>query len=260
MENYNKLWRLFYAIGLIAIAVQQLICADFRPVILPPAFPAWLPARLICTWVFSLGLIADCIAIILEIKARQASLILGGVFLLLVIFCHIPYELNLHATQLGAWTDPFKCLTLSGGAFIVAGSFPSQNNTSAIIKLLEKFIPAGKYFVAVMMIAFGIDHFLYTDFVATIVPAWVGSKIFWTYFAGTALIAAGLGIILNIKRRLAAILAGAMIFIWFVILHIPRAIADPHSGKGNEWTSVFEALAFSGIAFLIASQSKKQPK
>ena len=75
-----------------------------------------------------------------------------------------------------------------------------------------------------------------------------------------ALIAAGLGIIVNIKRRLAAILSGAMIFIWFVILHIPRAIADPHSGKGNEWTSVFEALAFSGIAFLIASQSKKQPK
>jgi hypothetical protein len=177
-----------------------------------------------------------------------------------LIFFHIPYELHLSPAQLGSWTDPLKCLTLSGGAFIVAGSFPSQNNTSAIIKLLEKFIPAGKYFVAVMMIAFGIDHFLYTDFVATIVPAWIAGKIFWTYFAGIALIAAGLGIILNIKRRLAAILAGAMIFIWFVILHIPRAIADPHSGKGNEWTSVFEALAFSGIAFLIASQSKKQPK
>ncbi|HEY1872538.1 MAG TPA: hypothetical protein VGG71_15855 [Chitinophagaceae bacterium] len=257
MENYNKLWRLFYAIGLIAIAIQQLICADFRPVVLPPAFPAWLPARLICTWIFSLVLIAACIAIILEIKARQVSLILGGVFLLLVLFCHIPYQLNHYPSQLGSWTDPFKCLTLSGGAFIVAGSFLSQSNTSATIKLLEKFIPAGKYFMAVMMVAFGIDHFLYTNFVVTLVPAWIPGNTFWTYFAGTALIAAGLGIILNVKRRLAATLLGVMIFIWFVILHIPRAVADPHSGNGNEWTSVFEALAFSGIAFLIAAQSKK---
>jgi hypothetical protein len=44
-----------------------------------------------------------------------------------------------------------------------------------------------------------------------------------------------------------------MIFLWFIMLHIPRAIADPHSGNGNEWTSVFEALAFSGIAFLMAA-------
>ena len=36
------------------------------------------------------------------------------------------------------------------------------------------------------------------------------------------------------------------------MLHIPRAIADPHSGLGNEWTSVCETLAFSGIAFMTA--------
>jgi hypothetical protein len=38
------------------------------------------------------------------------------------------------------------------------------------------------------------------------------------------------------------------------VLHIPRGIADPHSGDGNEWTSVFEALSFSGIAFLIENE------
>jgi hypothetical protein len=47
-----------------------------------------------------------------------------------------------------------------------------------------------------------------------------------------------------------------MLLIWFAILHIPRAIADPYSGKGNEITSVFQALAFSGIAFVIAVIAK----
>lgn len=256
MEKYNKLWRAFFAVGLAAIAVQQLVCADFRPVIIPPAFPAWLPARLVLTWLFSLALLACCAAIILEKKARTASLVLGGVLLLFVLLFHIPYELNLYPAHLGVWTDPFKCLTLSGGAFIVAGTFPKENNTSSFIQFLEKLIPAGKYFLAVTMVTFGIDHFLYTDFVATLVPGWLPGQTFWTYFAGVALIVAGLAILLNIKRRPAAALLGLMIFLWLIILHIPRAIADPHSGNGNEWTSVFEALAFSGIAFLIASKTE----
>ena len=102
------------------------------------------------------------------------------------------------------------------------------------------------------MIVFGIDHFLYTEFVATLVPRWIPAPVFWTYFAAVALIGSGVAIILKIKIRLIGILLGIMLFIWFVILHIPRAVADPYVDKGNEVTSVFEALAFSGIAFVIA--------
>jgi len=42
-----------------------------------------------------------------------------------------------------------------------------------------------------------------------------------------------------------------MIFLWFLVLHIPRGIADPEGLKGNEITSVFEALGFAGIALVI---------
>jgi hypothetical protein len=37
-----------------------------------------------------------------------------------------------------------------------------------------------------------------------------------------------------------------------LILHIPRAIAMPDAANGNELTSVFQALAFSGVALVIA--------
>jgi uncharacterized membrane protein YphA (DoxX/SURF4 family) len=256
MKNQNKLWRTFIILGLIAIAVQQLICGDFRPVMLPPAHPAWLTHRLIWTWVFSIALIAACAAIIFEIKARAVALIMAVVFLLLVLLFQTlaqPYP-----AHLAVWTNAFKELTFSGGAFIIAGTLPKENNTPGFIKLSEKLIPSGKYFLAITMVVFGIDHFLYPDFVAGLVPNWIPGHIFWTYFAGVALIASGLGIILNIKRQLAAMLLGIMIFIWLIILHLPRAIADPHSGNGNEWTSVFEALAFSGISFLLAGRQSKK--
>jgi len=107
------------------------------------------------------------------------------------------------------------------------------------------------------MILFGIDHFLYTDNVAGLIPGWIPGQVFWAFIAAILLIGAGMAIILNIKRRLVALLAGFMLFIWFVILHIPRAFAHPEIEKGNEITSAFEALAFSGIAFLIAQSTYK---
>jgi len=49
-----------------------------------------------------------------------------------------------------------------------------------------------------------------------------------------------------------------MLFLWVIVLHIPRAIANPYVGNGNELTSVFEALAFSGIALGIAVMHKNK--
>jgi uncharacterized membrane protein YphA (DoxX/SURF4 family) len=85
-----------------------------------------------------------------------------------------------------------------------------------------------------------------------LIPAWIPGALFWTYFGAVALIGAGVCFLLNIKLRLIGILAGIMLLLWFIVLHIPRAIANPDMEKGNEITSVFQALAFSGISFLIA--------
>jgi uncharacterized membrane protein YphA (DoxX/SURF4 family) len=84
-----------------------------------------------------------------------------------------------------------------------------------------------------------------------LVPAWIPNHYFWTYFAGVALIAGGLGLVVEKTKRWPALLSGGMIFTWFVILHIPRALAAPHDAM--EWSSVCESLAFSGMAFLLAA-------
>jgi uncharacterized membrane protein YphA (DoxX/SURF4 family) len=171
--------------------------------------------------------------------------------LILVVVEHIPAELAGYPKHLGSWTNAFKALTMCGGAWVVAGSLeePGAN----FLRSAESLMRSGRYFLAITAATFGIDHFLYTDFVASLVPRWIPEPYFWTYFAAVALIASGVGMILNQQARLAALLLGIMIFLWLLMLHIPRAIADPHSGKGNEWTSVCEALAFSGIALLVAA-------
>jgi uncharacterized membrane protein YphA (DoxX/SURF4 family) len=103
-----------------------------------------------------------------------------------------------------------------------------------------------------MLILFGIDHFLYLEFVETLVPTWLAGHTFWAYFGAVALIGSGVCIMFKVKIELAATLLGIMLFLWLIILHIPRAVVEPATGRGNELTSVFQALAFSGVAFALA--------
>jgi uncharacterized membrane protein YphA (DoxX/SURF4 family) len=242
--------RIFYAIGLIGIGVQHFIFANFIPVIVP-GWPAWIPDRPFWVCAVGVALVAAGISILFNIKARTVAVITGAVFLLMVVIGHIPMQLAGSPRILGAWNNAFKALSFCGGAWVVGGSF--RERTPQKTSFFDRAMPIGRFFLPVMLIVFGIEHFLYAPFVAMLIPAWIPGKVFWTYFAGVALIAGGAGMLFRTYPRLAALLSGIMMFLWVFLLHIPRAIADPHSGFGNEWTSVFEALAYSGVALILAA-------
>lgn len=258
MERLISLGRTFFGLALIGVAVQQTFYPGFRSCLTPT--PVWLPALPFWVAFSSVLLIVAGTLIIQGRKAKKASLVLGAILLLLFLLGHVPHQLNNNGAMLGAWTDALKGFAFSGGAFVIAGSFTHTENSlqedSSFIRIVAQLIPAGRIFFSITMIIFGIDHFLYTDFVATLVPSWIPGSLFWTYFAAIALTASGLAIIFKIKTSLIATLLGIMIFLWMILLHIPRAIADPNLNNGNEITGVFQALGFAGIAFVLAGLSK----
>ncbi|OQP47929.1 hypothetical protein A4H97_30455 [Niastella yeongjuensis] len=246
--------RLFYGLGTVGLGIQHFIYSAFRPVILP-AWPQWMQTP-VFAYLTGAAMIAAGVLILLDRNTKTISLLLGGFLLFCFLFIQLPFTLFIQPNSpahLGLWTDPLKELALSGGAFVMAGIAGGTTGLATLAKL----IPLGKYFFATTLLLFGIDHFLYTEFVASLVPAWVPDHTFWANLAGVALIGTGTAIFLKIKRRKIVLLASAMLFLWLILLHIPRAIADPNGAKGNEITSVFEALAFSGIALGIAVMKKQ---
>ena len=249
--------RIFYAIGLIGIGLQHFIFRDFIPVIVA-LWPAWMPGRPFWACVVGAALVCAGVAMLFDIKGRFVAAWTGVALVVLVVIAHVPAQLMGYPAHLGSWTNAFKALTMAGGAWITAMSL--ENGPPKLSSSFERILPVGRFFFASTLIAFGIDHFLYTPFVAMLVPAWIPGHVFWTYFAGVALIAGGVGMLVKFTTRLASLMVGIMIFLWLLMLHIPRAFADPHSGLGNEWSSVCEALAFSGIAFMLAVPSKRQEK
>lgn len=258
--------RIFFALGLIGIGIQHFLFGQFIPLVVP-IWPKGTPVPRFLVDLVGAILIAGGGAILTGIKARLAAALLAGTLLASVVLLHIPENLMTRVATVEGWADALTLLTLAGGCLVVAGSFPpsaarTRNPIARLMNRPDKLIPFGAYPLAFMVIVFGADHFIHMRFVASMVPAWIPGHPFWTYFAGAALIASGLGMIFEVKARLAATILAAMLLTWVLILHIPRAIADPYSGLGGEWTSVFEALAESGIALILGetfSERKSRP-
>src|SRR6266481_3404889 len=116
---------------------------------------------------------------------------------------------------------------------------------------MEKSQTPGRIFVAISLVVFGVQHFIYGGFVATLVPAFMPGRLFWAYFVGVAFVAAAIGILTRMLARPAATMLGVMFFLFVVLLHIPRIVGN--SSNGNEWTSGFVALAMCGGAWILAS-------
>jgi uncharacterized membrane protein len=235
----------------------QLYYGDFRPQILPP-WPAGITALAFCARIAGLMLVASGVVILINKHGRTIALLWAGLLLAFIPVFHVPYMIffGQHPEHLGSWGDTFNTLALAGMAFVVAGSLSEDNSSargkSPLMRLLEAIIPFGRIPFCITIVAFGVCHFLYSRDIETLIPAWLPWHRFWTYFAGTCLVGSGTAIILKIRVKVVASLLATMIFLWVLIIHIPRAISDPHRDEGNEIESAARALAESGSAFLLA--------
>lgn len=243
MEKLTKAGQVLFGVCIAGFGLQQFIYPGFRPVLIPE-WPSWIPGLNFWVYLTGAAMVLAGAAIIFGWKGRTVSLCTGIAFLLLLLVFHLPYRLNHNPESLGAWTNALKLLALAGSAFVTTATFSSNTETS--------LSTTGRIFFSIMLVAFGIDHFLYVSFVKTLVPEWIPGNIFWTWFSAVALIGSGLALLLRIKTRLVAILLSIMLLLWFILLHLPRAIAHPWMDNGNEVTSVFQVLGFSGVAFMIA--------
>ena len=92
---------------------------------------------------------------------------------------------------------------------------------------MEKHIKIIRLLFAVPWLVFGWQHFLYADFVAALVPAFMPIKLFWAYLTGAAMIAAGISFIVHRFASLAAILLGVMLTIFILLIHVPAFLTQP---------------------------------
>ncbi len=247
--------RVFYGIATIAFGLLHLAYGEFVTRVIP-WWPAWMPARAL--WVYGVGviLVAAGVALIANRHTVLVANLLGVALLLSFLALGLPMAAA-DVVLGGGWTRAGKALALSGGAFLVAqstfgiagASMPAAAPFNRGVARLWGLAP---WFFAAFLVLCGVQHFVSVEFVQTLVPTWIPGARVWTYIAGVLLISGGIGLLFPPTARLASQLSGLMVFIWVFIVHLPRAISTfPRST--NETTAVFEAVAMSGIAWLVAA-------
>lgn len=138
----------------------------------------------------------------------------------------------------------------AGAAILLLGLFAASKEVS-LARGKEKLLILGRVFFAVPMAVFAAQHFTTTKFVSQLIPSWIPAHVFWTYFVGTALLAAALSIAIKKQARLAATLLGTMLILFELVLHIPHIRAHPSDVL--MWAVAFRDLAFSGGALAFAA-------
>jgi uncharacterized membrane protein YphA (DoxX/SURF4 family) len=105
--------------------------------------------------------------------------------------------------------------------------------------------------MGVCLLTFGLAHFLYLDFTASMVPAWLpGGQKFWAALTGAAHLAAGAALLTGIQARLAAILLTIMFATFSVLVHLPLLMADP---SHLNWVMNAINLALTGAAWAMVT-------
>lgn len=248
MDGITKYGRFLFGIAIVVLGIESpLIYAGHAAGL--ELLPQWiLPGHAFLAYLAGVALIGAGIIIAIDIKPRSAAILLGGYFFLSFLFLRTP-RMALILRDVGERTRAFETLALCGGAWVLAGTLPIDSTSARGWGIVaDKAMELGRFFLAISMAVFGIDHFVADSLVAGLLPSWLPWHFFWAYLTGFGFIAAAVAIATRKYVRLAAILLGLMFFSVAVLVHAPRLAT--HLTDSDEWSSGFMALAMAGTALV----------
>ncbi len=115
------------------------------------------------------------------------------------------------------------------------------------------------YLLAIVMIIYGIFHFLNPHDLLVYVPEWVPGGILWAYFVGTAFILVGIAFITNKMVKVAGYLLAALLFVFILTIHLPNYLnAGSKEMQSMALINLLKDTAIAGFALHIAAGAHHQ--
>jgi uncharacterized membrane protein len=140
-------------------------------------------------------------------------------------------------------------MSVAGVISLVVGIIVARKEM-AEARGLDKLIALACVFYAAPLAVFGAEHLTDARDIMQIVPPWMPARLFWAYFVGVALIAAGLAIAAKRYLRLAGTLTALMFFLFVVMMHIPGVVGHPRDRFS--WAMIFRDSSFGAGALALA--------
>ena len=115
------------------------------------------------------------------------------------------------------------------------------------------------YMLSVVLIAFGVFHFMYPRDLFVYVPLSLVGGIKWVYVIGTAFILVGLSFLTNQYVKLTGYLLAALLIFFILSIHVPNYL---HAGAKDmrqlALVNILKDTAITGFALHIAAGAHHQ--
>ncbi len=259
-------WDKLVVWGCLFIAVPLAVFAPEHfggPMKVSDMVPSWIPAHVFWAYFVGCSLFAAATSLTLRKFVRLSSTLLGLMFFLFVCLMHIPNALADPKNRF-AWAYMLRDLSLAAGAWALAGLHSRDSSP----QLSQWMILFGRIVIGIAAIFFAVEFFLHPEFapgfpLEKMTPSWVPFPRVWGYLTGAILLAAGVGLALNKKSRMAATTLGALMTILTVCLYLPiwiltRGGTTPEIMEAINY--VFDTLIYAGAALALASALPRDPE
>lgn len=238
---------LFVAIPIAVFGADHFVASKIVAAIVP----SWIPWHLFWVYFIGVALLAAALSLVTRKHSLLAETLLSAMILSFVLLIHVPnFAANPHDRF--AFAVLLRDVSFSAGALacalVQADGWPKRGVSRLTILV--------RYAIAVPTVVFGVEHFLFPQFVPVIpleqlVPSRIPGHVGLAYVTGVLLIACGLSIIFNWKARQAATWRGIAVFAIVLLVYLPIMAANA-SDIGNGLNYFADTLMFSGSALLLS--------
>ncbi|MES1216014.1 MAG: hypothetical protein ABUT20_10895 [Bacteroidota bacterium] len=112
--------------------------------------------------------------------------------------------------------------------------------------------------LAIVLIVFGVYHFLHPRDMLNFVPNFLPGGIKWVYVVGVAFILAGIAFIIHKWVKLAGYLLAGMLFMFVLLIHLPNYFnAGSMDDQRISLLNLLKDSAIAAFAMYIASNAQK---
>lgn len=247
-RHFTALVRPLFAAGIIALGALSLRYGDSSLVL--QAVPHWVPWR--GDWIYACGgvMLACGAGLLLARTSILASRVLVVYLLLWLLLLKVPILVSAPAAIV-SWETFAETATLLSGAWVLFASLTGPGR-SLWLKFVagESGVYMARRLFGLALFLFGLAHFGYLKYTASLVPAWLPWHIAWVCLTGAAYMAAALGTVFRVYPRLAAALTAGMMSAFQILIWIPKVIAMPT--VQDIWAELLTGWTLAFAAWVVA--------
>jgi uncharacterized membrane protein len=236
-----------FAVGMIGLGILALVYGNFALVWQPVA--PWIPGRTALAYAAGLIMLLGGVGLLFRATTAWSVRILFP-YLIVWLLLKVP-ALFVAPKMVAVWLGFGELAVFLAGGWVLFAKLGGLREGSALAFIGgEKSVKIAALLFAVSLLPIGLSHIVYVKETAALVPAWLPYRAGWAYLTGVGQIACGLGILLSIVPRVAALVEAGMTSLFTLLVWGPAILAAPKTRL--PWTAFFISWAIASAAWVVA--------